>query len=106
AIAADEGRPLYLANALACSFAIERIPELAARDDVSLIELDPRVDPTLMDDAVEDVGLRTFRERHGELGGAGIRVAVLDSGIDLRHPYLKVAESVSTCDEDVAIPGR
>ncbi|NLD69778.1 MAG: S8 family serine peptidase [Limnobacter sp.] len=106
AIAADEGRPLYLANALACSFAIERIPELAARDDVSLIELDPRVDPTLMDDAVEDVGLGQFRQRHGEPGGAGVRVAVLDSGIDLRHPYLKVAESMSTCDEDVAIPGR
>lgn len=38
--------------------------------------------------------------------GRGVRVAVLDSGIDTTHPFLRVAASVSTCGEDVDAPGR
>ena len=39
------------------------------------------------------------------MDGSGIRLAVLDSGIDLKHPWLKVAASYETCDETVDIPG-
>jgi serine protease AprX len=31
---------------------------------------------------------------------------VLDSGIDVEHPMLNVAQSVSTCDELIELPGR
>lgn len=38
--------------------------------------------------------------------GHGVRVAVLDSGIDTTHPLLRVTESVSTCGEGIGSPGR
>lgn len=106
ALSGGTAEPLVLANALAGSFEIGRIGTLAARNDIDLVELDPVVDPTLMDDAVVDIGLEPFRNRNGPLTGTGVRVAVLDSGIDLHHPFLAVAASVSTCGEDVEIPGR
>jgi subtilisin family serine protease len=59
-----------------------------------------------MDDAVRDIELPLFRARHPALDGTGIRVAVLDSGIDTLHPWLQVADSVSTCGESVNVPGR
>lgn len=52
-----------------------------------------------------DIGLSTFKRRHPELNGEGIRVAVLSNGIDILHPFLKVVDSVSTCGEDIGIPG-
>ena len=44
--------------------------------------------------------------RVADLTGEGVRVAVLDSGIDGRHPFLQVDEAVSTCLEPSHIPGR
>ena len=38
--------------------------------------------------------------------GRGVRVAVLDSGIDTTHPFLNVMESISTCGEETQSPGR
>jgi serine protease AprX len=40
------------------------------------------------------------------LPSSPVAVAVLDSGIDLRHPYLTVAASASACPEPVSLPGR
>ena len=106
AISGGEAEPLYLANALAGRFRPEQVRPLADRDEIDMIELDPVVDPTLMDDAIVDVGLAQFHNQNSPLAGEGVRVAVLDSGIDLHHPFLQVADSVATCGEDVAIPGR
>lgn len=101
-----KGEPLILANALAASIPAQQALALRDNEGVSLIELDPVVNPTLMDDAVIDVGLSQFHNQTGRLTGKGVRVAVLDSGVDTQHPYLAVAASVSTCGEDVALPGR
>jgi subtilisin family serine protease len=38
--------------------------------------------------------------------GSGVAVAVLDSGIDARHPFLTVHESASTCPEPKGVPSR
>lgn len=105
---AGEGkaRPLYLANAIAASLPTAQAAALGDNDAIALVELDPIVNPTVMDDAILDVGIGAFRNRHGSLTGTGVRVAILDSGIDGRHPHLVVADAVSTCGEDVAIPGR
>lgn len=54
--------------------------------------------------AVQPASLRLANQ--GRLDGRGVRVAVLDSGIDTCHPWLTVSDSISTCDEDVATPGR
>ncbi|MFF8803074.1 MULTISPECIES: S8 family serine peptidase [unclassified Methylobacterium] len=101
-----EGMPLILANSLAASVPAQQALALHNNDDVSLIELDPVMNPTLMDDAIIDVGLSQFQSQVGRLTGRGVRVAVLDSGVDTQHPYLAVAASVSVCGEDVALPGR
>lgn len=98
--------PLYLANALACAVDPASIAALAEIEDIATIELDRLVDPTLMDDATEDVGLPAFHRNIGPLTGRGVRVAVLDSGIDPEHPWLTVAQSVSTCGEAVELPGQ
>jgi len=41
----------------------------------------------------------------GKHSGNGVTVAVLDSGIDARHTFLKVAGAVSTCPEPSGTPG-
>jgi serine protease AprX len=74
-------------------------------DELALLELDPLVQVTAMDDAAQDIGLPAFQANHVGLDGSGVTVAVLDSGIDPHHPYLSVADSVSTCGESIDIPG-
>lgn len=79
--------------------------EATKLEQLRLVELDPLNVVTTMDDAVGDVELPLFQTRHPELDGSGVRVAVLDSGADARHPWLEVADSIATCGESVDIPG-
>ena len=99
-------QPLYLANALAASIDTDRVKTLADTDVIDKIELDPIVYPIAMDDVVVDMQLEAFRNRYNQITGKGVRVAVLDSGIDDKHPHLVVERSVSTSGEDVVIPGK
>jgi subtilisin family serine protease len=94
--------PLLAANAVQASLTPEEITRLRG---VRWIELDPVVQLASMDDAAEDVGLQDYREQHPGGEGQGVRVAVLDSGVDRHHPHLKVARSVTACDEAASIPG-
>jgi hypothetical protein len=73
--------------------------------DLQFLELDPVIHAELLDDVPNEVELPAFRLKHPDLDGSGVGVAVLDSGIDGEHPFLDVAEAVSTCGEDVALPG-
>jgi serine protease AprX len=98
--------PLISGNILQARALPGQIAEALQHKDVDMIELDPLVIATLMDDAVQDIELPVARMRHPTLDGSGVRVAVLDSGIDLLHPWLHVADSFSTAVEDIAIPGR
>jgi serine protease AprX len=99
-------QPLVAGNALAGAIRPEEAATLAAADGVRFLELDPQVRVVRMDDAIVDAGVEPFRNRHGALRGEGVRVAVLDTGVDTRHPFLAVAESASTVEEPVEIPGR
>ncbi len=98
--------PLLSANALQCDALPGQLAEALRQKGIDLAELDPLLTATLMDDAVQDIELPLARVHHPQLDGSGVRVAVLDSGIDVLHPWLRVADSVSTSSEDVAIPGR
>jgi len=93
-------------NALISRGLVGQIQEALKQVRVKAIELDPPRIVTTMDDAVRDVELSLLRLRHPTLDGAGVRVAVLDSGVDTLHPWLSVADSVTTCGESINIPGR
>lgn len=97
---------LILGNALRTRALTGQVREATKHDGLKTVELDPPLLVTTMDDAVRDIELPLFRTRHPALDGTGVRVAVLDSGIDTLHPWLRVVDSVSTCGESVAIPGR
>jgi serine protease AprX len=106
ALTGGQGIPLYLANAIAAKLEPRQIEKVGETDVVRTIELDRIVKVISMDDAVVDVGLQSFHNNVGTLTGTGIRVAVLDSGVDTEHPMLSVSKSISTCNEAVEIPGR
>jgi subtilisin family serine protease len=100
------GTPLYLANAVAAKLEPRQIEKMSDSPMIRTLELDRLVKVTSMDDAVIDVGLQAFHHQVGALTGKGVRVAVLDSGIDTDHPMLSVARSVTTCNEPVELPGH
>jgi len=96
---------LITANAIKARPRPDQVAMIAEQPDVAAIELDPLLRVTLMDDAVEDVELPAFQAAHPGIDGSGVRVAVLDSGIDLAHPFLQVSDSVTTCGESDQVPG-
>ena len=101
--------PLFAANGLQGPVPEDALSELrhwALGAEVSLIEWGDLRPGAQMDDVVVEIGLATACEASGKLSGRGVTVAVLDSGIDARHPFLTVADAVSTCPESSAIPGR
>lgn len=97
---------LLAGNGLAASGLAGQVQEATKDERIKIIELDPPRIVTAMDDAVRDIELPLFRLNHPGIDGRGVRVAVLDSGIDTKHPWLVVADSVSTCGEPVDVPGR
>lgn len=98
---------LVAANSLATNLTADQLAVVAMDPEVvvELVELDPLIDATKVDGMALDIGLPAVLAVHPQLTGAGVRVAVLDSGIDGAHPALTVTDAVSTCGEPVAIPG-
>lgn len=98
--------PLITANSLQVIATPAQVEMLRKQAQVTKMELDPLLPVTLLDDCANDLLLGNFRIKHPVLDGTGVKVAVLDSGIDTQHPYLNVTASVSTCDESVEHPGQ
>jgi serine protease AprX len=96
---------LVAGNGLRARGLVGQAQEAAKLVGLRLVELDPPAVVTTMDDAVGDVELALFQLHHPNVDGSGVRIAVLDSGIDTRHPWLQVGDSVSTCGEPIEIPG-
>jgi serine protease AprX len=100
--------PLLAANAVATALTPAQLEIVAAdpRIVVEFADLDPMLDVTTMDTVIDEIRLPAFRLADTpDLTGSGVRVAVLDSGIDALHPALRVADQLQTCGEDVAIAG-
>lgn len=102
-----EAEPLISATALRFDAAPDQLRHLQAQPrGIELIELEPLLDATALDEVPTDIELPAFRSRYPDIDGRGVGVAVLDTGVDTEHPYLDVAESFGECDESIEIPGR
>jgi serine protease AprX len=100
-----DSKLLVTGNAVSTAIPASQLGKLQESRRAILIELDAYIPAANMDDAITEIGHKAFLQRFGSLTGAGIKVALLDSGVDLLHPYLKVAGSMSTCGEPDSIPG-
>ena len=101
-----EPEPLIAASAVRFVADPDHVRYLEAHPkDIELLELDPLLEATLLNDVPADIELPAFSETHPEVDGTGVTVAVLDTGADLEHPYLDIAESFSECTEPIEIPG-
>ena len=105
--AGEEILPLYAGNALATALTLEQMAIVSEHPDITVefADLDPLLPVAVMDGAAVDIGLHLFTTASG-CTGAGVKVAVLDSGIDVDHPALLVSHQVETCGEPTAIPGE
>lgn len=102
-------QPLFAANALhgpAPDDALRELRSGALGTEFSLVEWGELLPGAQMDDVVLEIGLPSAFEIPRALSGRGVTVAVLDSGVDARHPYLEVVDAVSTCPEPSGVPGR
>jgi serine protease AprX len=98
---------LFASNALACEAEPGQVGELLQMDVAGkVLELDPLRHVVQLNETHDDLEMTQFIDRTGGLDGAGVRVAIIDSGVDERHPFLNVAESAETCGESVDIPGK
>jgi serine protease AprX len=104
--------PLLAANALygeASEEAVHRIRAGILGTGISLVEWGMELSCAQMRGPMSEVKLAleaaTAPRFNRGLSGRGVSVAVLDSGIDVHHPYLKIAAAVSTCPEPLEVPG-
>lgn len=101
-------QPLFAANALHGPVPEDVLGEIrrVLGTEVSLVEWGDLLPGAQMDDVAVEIGLASAFENPWKLSGRGVTVAVLDSGIDASHPFLNVADAVSTCPEPIGVPGR
>lgn len=95
-----------LTNAVTTELTPNQMRTLAELDEVALIRLERLDDVALMNDSVAVIEAREAAEAFG-LNGRGVKVAILDSGVDGTHPALlgKVVDEMTTTTEPVSIPG-
>ncbi len=93
-----------IANAFSAYLTVPQIQKLQPLKEIAWIELDParQVVQTARPAAVN---LPIWPRRPARWTGQGVRLAVLDSGVDCDHPWLQVCTSLETCGESTAVPG-
>jgi serine protease AprX len=96
-----------LTNAVTAKLTPAQMEQVAELDEVKIIRLEKLDQVTTMNESVEVIETREAWEQLNA-NGRGVRVAVLDSGIDANHPALsgKVVDEVSTAGEPVSVPGN
>lgn len=99
--------PFYAGNALATALTMDQMAYVSEHPGivVEFADLDPILPVAALDGATADIGSPAFSAQSA-LTGEGVKVAVLDSGIDADHPALVVSHQVETCGEPSNIPGE
>jgi serine protease AprX len=107
-LGAAEGATQHtLTNAVTTRLTPQQMIDVAELDEVQLIRLETIDHVTCMNESALVIealaGRREFRAN-----GKGVRVAILDSGVDANHPALaaRVVDQVETVGEPVNIPGN
>lgn len=101
-----EVRQFSIVNAVVATLTPSQILSVAEREDVKMMRLSTKEKVTCIDDSVPLINAPAVWSLG--YGGNGIKVAVIDTGIDKNHPALsgKVVSEVSTHpDEGVNVPG-
>lgn len=93
-----------IANALSGRLTVTQIHALQVFRDIAWMELDPARQVVYAGRSAA-MNLDMLQWRPTWRTGKGVRLAVLDSGIDCDHPWLQVLSSVETCGESTAVPG-
>src|SRR5262245_19090784 len=96
-----------LTNAVTTKLTPKQLEQVAALDEVKIIRLEALDQVTCMNESARVIEAVEAREDF-RLDGRGIRVAILDTGMDKNHPALlgKVVDEVSTIAEPVTVPGN
>jgi serine protease AprX len=95
-----------LTNALTTKLTPKQLNEISELDEVKLIRLESLDPVTCMNESQRVIEAEEARQDLA-VNGRGIKVAILDSGIDGNHPALqgKVVDEVSMVNEPVSAPG-
>ena len=106
-VAADQQVKTHtLTSAVTAKLTPSQMEQVAEVDEVELIRVEKLDKVTTMNESVHVIEVPEVWDEL-RLTGRGVRVAVLDSGVDANHPALagKVVDEVSTAGEPVNVPG-
>ena len=96
-----------LVNAVSVKVTPKQLREIVALDEVKLVRLDIPEAVTCMNESVRVIESVDAAQDFAA-NGRGIKVALLDTGIDKNHPALlgKVVDEISTVAEPITVPGN
>src|SRR6266581_4194277 len=95
-----------IVNAISARLTPRQLAELAQLDEVGFVRLDTPDHVTTMNESTHVIEAIEAQQDLGA-NGRGIKVAILDTGIDKNHPALlgKVVDEISTAAEPITVPG-
>ncbi len=96
-----------LANSVTVQLTPSQLSQVAELDEVAIIRHERLDQVEAMNESVRMIELPEMQEDLG-YNGRGVRVAILDSGVDGNHPALngKVVAEMTTTTEPVNVPGN
>jgi serine protease AprX len=95
-----------IVNAVSASLTPKQLAEVAKLDEVELVRLDAPEHVTCMNESTHVIEAIEAQQDLGA-NGRGIKVAILDTGIDKNHPALlgKIVDEISVAAEPITVPG-
>jgi len=95
-----------IVNAVSVRLTPKQLAEVAKLDEVALVRLDAPEHVTCLNESTHVIEAIEAQQDLGA-NGRGIKVAILDTGIDKNHPALlgKVVDEISLAAEPITVPG-